>query len=185
MVHTRWMHRHCRHRMHARLSDILDYDGNIKIPCSNCLIIWSSDKPPIFIHKSNGINGAQMLVVFLSYFTGADIILSVVKNESCKDNRRGFTWMIFLSDIPAKKTFCLSLSGWNLTTYGILPLLNRLMHCPVSVSHNFICRSYPQDENRCPSFEKARSLMYLLWPMKVCKQLPCVYMSHNWVGQVY
>lgn len=36
--------------------------------------------------------------------------------------------MIFLSDIPARKTFCLS--GWNLTQYGILPFENACRHCP-------------------------------------------------------
>lgn len=49
--------------------------------------------------------------------------------------------MIFLSCIPARKMFCLSPSGLNLTTFGILPFENACMHFPVSVSQSLICLS--------------------------------------------
>lgn len=47
----------------------------------------------------------------------------------------GFTWTIFLSDIPATKRFCLSSSGLNLTQYGTFLLVKREIHWPVEGSN--------------------------------------------------
>ena len=42
-------------------------------------------------------------------------------------------WTIFLSLMPARNS--VGLDGLNLMTWGIAPVLKRLMHLPVSVSH--------------------------------------------------
>ena len=48
-------------------------------------------------------------------------------------DKRDLMERIFLSDIPARKMCCLSSSGWNQTTYGVLLLLNHCRHWPPSV----------------------------------------------------
>lgn len=51
-------------------------------------------------------------------------------------------WYIFLLAEPTKNIFCLSQSGLNFTTYGILLFVKLLITFPVSVSHKLIILSY-------------------------------------------
>jgi hypothetical protein len=126
-----------RHRVHMWLCDVFNHDRNVKIPCSDRLVVGSRHKSPIFVDKRNSVHWSQVLIVFLGDLTTVDIVLK--KSLRTFHRRSSFhTCIIFLSDIPARNRFCLSSSGWKRTTYGILPLLNRCRHCPVSVSHNFI-----------------------------------------------
>ncbi len=166
--------------MHVRLGDVLDDDRNVVVPRADRFVVRGGDKPPILVDERDSVHGPQMLVVLLHDFTGIDIILPIYVSILTRlQSKCSLTWIIFLSDMPAKKIFCLSSSGWNLITYGVLPLLNRLIHCPVSVSQSFICRSYPQDKNLRPSFENDTSFTALTWPIKVRRQFPCVYTSHH------
>jgi len=67
--------------VHVWLSNILDNDRNIKVPCADGLIIWGCDKSPILIHKGYGIYRTKMLVILLSNFAGVDVILSNCENK--------------------------------------------------------------------------------------------------------
>jgi hypothetical protein len=138
--HTRRMKSDRWHGVHVWLRDVFNHNRNVEVPSSDRLVIRSRHESPIFVDKCDSVHWSQVLVVFLGDLAVVDIVLTKGlgtprKESSCH------TWIIFLSDIPAKNMFCLSSSGWKRTTYGILPLLNRCKHCPVSVSHNFIKRS--------------------------------------------
>lgn len=62
--------------MHVRLCNILDDNRNIKVPCSNGLVVGSRNKSSVVINKGNGIDGAQMLVILLGNLPGIDIVLT-------------------------------------------------------------------------------------------------------------
>ena len=167
MGHTAWMNGHSGHRVHVRLGDVFDRDRDVEIPSTNRLVIRSRNEPPILVHKSDSVDRPQVLVVLLRDLARPYVVLeseTVINIDRVTFINRFLTCTIFLSDIPAKNIFCLSSSGWNRTTYGIFPLLKRLRHCPVSVSHSFICRSYPQDKNCRPSFVNVRSLTAFTCP---------------------
>lgn len=144
--------------MHMWLCNVFYDHGNVPIPCSNSLIVRCCDKPLVVVHKSNCIHWSQMLIILLRYLSTVNVILIHELDKLIKDRIIGLTWIIFLSDMPARKMCCLSSSGWNLIQKGILPFPNRAMHSPVSVSQSFITLSYPQERNLRPSFENVTSL---------------------------
>ena len=69
------MKRDRRHRVHVRLGDVFDDDWNVKFPCANGLVVRGRDKAPIIVHKGDRIDRSQMLVIFLRYLTGIDVVL--------------------------------------------------------------------------------------------------------------
>ena len=74
---------------------------------------------------------------------------------------------IFLSDIPARNSFGVSEAGLNRMTWGILPVLKRAVHWPVSVSQSFILLSYEALRNRLPVGSKSKSFTDLVCPLYV------------------
>ena len=74
-MRTGWMQRDCWHGMHVRLCNVLDDDGDIEIPCSNRLVVGSGHESAILVHKGDRIDRSQMLVIFLRYLTGIDVVL--------------------------------------------------------------------------------------------------------------
>lgn len=101
---------HGRHRVHIRLRNILDDHRNIPIPRSNRLVVRGGDESPVLVDKGDGVDGTEMLIVFLGDFSGSEVVLPTreVSTEIVDARRTERTWMIFLSCIPARKMFCLS-----------------------------------------------------------------------------
>lgn len=62
--------------MHERLSDVLDDNRNVKIPCTDSLVIRRRDEPSILVDESDGIHGTQMLVIFLGDLTSIYVVLN-------------------------------------------------------------------------------------------------------------
>jgi len=56
--------------------------------------------------------------------------LAYVPAAACSVSCAPRTWIIFLSEQPARKKFCLSGSGLNLTQYGMRLLVKTEMHLP-------------------------------------------------------
>ncbi len=68
IVLTIRMKRHSRHRMHVRLSNVLDHDRDIVIPRPNTLVVGCSHETSVIVHPGNRIDGTEMLIVFLCNF---------------------------------------------------------------------------------------------------------------------
>ena len=60
-----------------RLCNVFDYDWYVEIPGSYSLVIGCCYKSAILIHKSDSVDGTQMLVVFLRDFSRVHVILRV------------------------------------------------------------------------------------------------------------
>ena len=76
-------------------------------------------------------------------------------------------YRIFLFEQPARKIFCLSSAGWNLTQKGVLRLVKLRMTLPVSVSQRLISLSNPALKKRLPSFVKQMSRTAFWCPLYV------------------
>ena len=74
---------------------------------------------------------------------------------------------IRLSERPVRNSWPCSAEGLNLMTCGVLPVLKRLTHCPVSVSHSLIHLSKLPDKNCRPLVLKDRSVIALVCPENV------------------
>lgn len=48
-----------------RFGDVFDVNGNIPFPDPNGFVVSRGDKPPVIVHKSDGIYSSQMAVIFL------------------------------------------------------------------------------------------------------------------------
>jgi hypothetical protein len=110
------------HTVHAWLCNVLYDYWNVEIPSTDCLVIRRGYKSSVFVYKGDCVYRTEVLIVLLCYFARAHIVLvadRVKSNLHDKDMvAKRFTWIIFLLCIPAKNTVCLSLAGWNLTTFG-------------------------------------------------------------------
>ena len=87
-------------------------------------------------------------------------------------------WRIFLLEHPARKIFCLSSAGWNLTQNGVRLFVKLLITFPVSVSQSYTTLSKPALKNLLPSFEKQISLTAFWWPWYVLMHFRWVMTSH-------
>lgn len=117
MKRTAGMEGDTGHRVHVRLGDVLDDYWDIVVPCTDRLIVRSSHESPVLVYECDGVDRSKMLVVFLDDFGSVHIILWLWSDSIQLLGAEGIhTWMIFLSDIPARKMCCLSSSGWNLIT---------------------------------------------------------------------
>jgi len=72
---TRRVECHRWHGMHVRFGNVLDHHRNVKVPSSDCFIVRSRHKPPVFIYEGNSINRSKMLIVFLRDLARVHIIL--------------------------------------------------------------------------------------------------------------
>lgn len=61
---------------HVRFSDELDGDGNVQFPCPQRLVVGGSDEAAVFVDEGDGIDWAEVMVIFLSHFAGAGIVLN-------------------------------------------------------------------------------------------------------------
>lgn len=62
--------------MHMWLCDVFDHNRNVKVPCSDRLVVRSGHKSPIFVNECDGVHRSQMLIVFLSDLAAVDIVLT-------------------------------------------------------------------------------------------------------------
>jgi hypothetical protein len=99
-----------RHRVHGRLRDVLDHDGNVVVPNSDRLVVRRGDESTVVVDKVDRVDGSEVLVVLLRDVARGHIVLleERIVSEAQDGADEGLTWMIFLSDIPARKTFCFS-----------------------------------------------------------------------------
>lgn len=72
---TAWVDGDGWHRVHIGLSNVLDNDGNVVVPSSNTLVVRGSDEPSVFVDESDGVDGAEMLVVLLRDLVRVGIVL--------------------------------------------------------------------------------------------------------------
>lgn len=73
---SRWMRGCGCEGEHVRFSDELDGDGNIQFPCPQRLVVRGSDEAAVFVDEGDGVNWAEVMVIFLSHFAGAGIVLN-------------------------------------------------------------------------------------------------------------
>jgi len=64
-----------RHRVHVGFGDIFDDDWDIKVPCSNRLIIRSGDESSIIVNEGDGVDRPKMLIILLSDFSRVHVVL--------------------------------------------------------------------------------------------------------------
>ncbi len=67
--------------MHVWLSDVLDNDRDVKVPCAYRFIIRSRDESSVLVDEGDSIDGAEMLIVFLGNVTRIHIILDASQIE--------------------------------------------------------------------------------------------------------
>ena len=72
---SRWMRGCSCKGEHVRFSDELDGDGNVQLPCPQRLVVRGSDEAAVFVDEGNGVNWAEMMVILLSHFAGAGVVL--------------------------------------------------------------------------------------------------------------
>jgi hypothetical protein len=68
--------------MHMGLSNVLDHNWDVEIPCSYRLVIRCGDKPSVFVHKGDCVHRTKVLVIFLRDFTRIHVILFKQSNIS-------------------------------------------------------------------------------------------------------
>jgi hypothetical protein len=74
------MHRDRRHRMHVGLGDVFDDHRDVVVPTTYRLVVRSGDKSAIIIHKGNGVDWAEMLIIGLDNLVRAQVVLPSVNN---------------------------------------------------------------------------------------------------------
>jgi len=70
-----WVHRHRRHRVHARLGDVLDLDVDAILPRSHRSVITGRDKAPVLVHERDGVDGLCVPRVVLHVVPGGHVVL--------------------------------------------------------------------------------------------------------------
>lgn len=70
--------------MHVWLGDILDHYRDIIVPCTNRLVVTRRHEPSVLINEGNGIDGTQVLVVFLHNLARAEIVLRQSKRREIR-----------------------------------------------------------------------------------------------------
>jgi len=69
------MNGHRGHRVHVRLGDVFNRDGDIEIPSANSLVIRSRNEPPILIDEGNSVDRPQVLIILLRDLTRPYVVL--------------------------------------------------------------------------------------------------------------
>lgn len=64
-----------RHRVHVRLCNVLDDNGDIEVPCSNRLIVRSRYEAAVLVDEGNRVDRPKMLIVLLRYLARVHVIL--------------------------------------------------------------------------------------------------------------
>jgi hypothetical protein len=63
------------HRVHIRLRDKLDRDGDAVFPCAQRFVVGCSDKSAVLVDEGDGIDRAEMVIIFLHHLFCARIEL--------------------------------------------------------------------------------------------------------------
>ena len=61
--------------VHVRFCDELDGDGDIVFPRAEGLVVGGGDEATVLVDESDGVDGAEVVVVFLGHFAGAGVEL--------------------------------------------------------------------------------------------------------------
>ena len=69
------MQHHFDKRMHVWLGNVLYQDINTVFPCSKGFIVRGGYEALVLVAKGESVDGGEMVVIFLDYFTGTDIVL--------------------------------------------------------------------------------------------------------------
>jgi hypothetical protein len=69
------------HRMHMRFGDILDYNRNIIVPSTDCLVVRGSYEPSVLIDERDSVYRAEMLIIFLNDLRGIHVVLSNISSS--------------------------------------------------------------------------------------------------------
>ena len=69
------MQRNSRHGVHRWIRNVLDLNRNTKFPDPQALVVTRCHKPTPFVHKSNGIDGLQMIIIDLHILSCVQIKL--------------------------------------------------------------------------------------------------------------
>ena len=64
-----------RHAEHGGLGDEFDGDGDVVFPSSEGVVVGGGDEAAVFVDESDGVDGAEVVVVFLGHFAGAGVEL--------------------------------------------------------------------------------------------------------------
>ncbi len=61
--------------VHVWLGDEFDGDGDVEFPGSQRFIVGGGDEAAVFVDKGDGVDGLEVVVVFLGHFAGASVVL--------------------------------------------------------------------------------------------------------------
>ena len=74
-VFARGMRRGSHHAVHVGLGDEFDGDGDVVFPRPQGLVVGGGDEAPVGVDEGDGVDGAQVVVVFLGERAGAGVEL--------------------------------------------------------------------------------------------------------------
>lgn len=74
-VLTVWMGRGARQGEHVGLGDELDGHGDAVLPGAQGLVVRGGDEAAVFVDEGDGVDGCQVVVVFLDQLAGARVEL--------------------------------------------------------------------------------------------------------------
>ena len=66
---------HFDKRMHVWLGNVLYRDVDAVFPCSKGFIVQGGYEVLVLVTKGESVDGGEMVVIFLDYFTGTDVVL--------------------------------------------------------------------------------------------------------------
>ena len=58
-----------------RFGDVLDYDGDVEVPCSDRFVVGRRDETAVLVDEGDGVYRPEMLIVLLRDFAGVKIVL--------------------------------------------------------------------------------------------------------------
>jgi hypothetical protein len=70
------VNRNSRHRVHVRLGNVFDDDGDIVIPPSDRLVVRSRQESSVVVDPGDGVDGSQVLIVLLRDLLLSQIVLN-------------------------------------------------------------------------------------------------------------
>ena len=61
--------------VHVGFGDELDGNGDIEFPGAEGLVVGGGDEAAVFVDEGDGVDGLEVVVVFLGHFPGAGVVL--------------------------------------------------------------------------------------------------------------
>lgn len=71
-----------RHRVHTRLSDDLDRDGNVKVPHPHRFVVGRGDETPVLVNERDGVDRSKMLIILLHDLPRSHVVLCAMNDVS-------------------------------------------------------------------------------------------------------